>query len=91
MERIVFNEIYEYCQDHELLTWRNSGFKKHESTVNQLLFIVNSIYSSLGDGEVVLLVFLDVSKAFDQVYHKGLLHKLATIGANGCLPEWLSS
>jgi hypothetical protein len=91
MERIVFNEIYEYCQVHELLTWRNSGFKKHESTVNQLLFLVNAIYTSLGDGEDVLLVFLDVSKAFDQVYHQGLLHKLETFGINGCLLEWLSS
>ena len=26
-ERVVFNHLYKYCQDHNLLTWRNSGYK----------------------------------------------------------------
>ena len=91
MERIVFNELYEYCNVNNLLTWRNSGFKKHDSTVNQLLFLVNKIYESLGNGDDVLLIVLDISKAFDKVYHRGLLHKLETFGINGCLLKWFSS
>ena len=47
MERIIFNELYEYFQEHNLLTWRNAGFKKHESTINQLLLMVHKIYTSL--------------------------------------------
>ena len=61
MERIVFNELYEYCDTHNLLTWRNAGFKKNESTVNQLLYLVHQIYTSLGNGSDVLIIFLDVS------------------------------
>ena len=73
MERIIFNELYEYCQHQNLLTWRNSGFKKQESTTNQLLHLVHRIYQCMDDGDDVLLVFLDVSKAFDKVYHYGLV------------------
>ena len=91
MERIVFNELYEYCMAHNLLTWRNSGFKKNESTANQLLLIVHNIYKCLADGDDVLLVFLDISKAFDKVYHDGLLHKLKTFGISGCLLRWFES
>lgn len=89
MERIVFNELYEYCENHDLLTWRNAGFKKNESTVNQLLYLVNQIYNSLGNGSDVLIIFLDVSKAFDKVYHQGLLLKLESFGISDYLLSWL--
>ena len=28
LERLVFIELYEYCKKENLLTWRNSGYKK---------------------------------------------------------------
>ncbi len=32
-----------------------------------------------GDGSDVLLIFLDMAKAFDKAYHTGLLHKLQNL------------
>ena len=49
MERIVFDELYEYCDINHLLTEKNAGFKKNDSTVNQLLSLTNKIYKTLGD------------------------------------------
>ena len=43
LERLVFKRMYTYCMENNLLTWRNSGFKKMDSTTNQLVYIVNSI------------------------------------------------
>ena len=37
------------------------------------------------------MVFLDVSKAFDKVYHAGLLFKLKQLGICGTLLKWLES
>lgn len=91
MERIIYDELYEYLETHCLLTWRNSGFKKQDSTVNQLLLLSHKIYTSLGDGSDILVVFLDVSKAFDRVYHQGLLLKLETLGINDNLLKWFIS
>ncbi len=79
----------EYCTEYNPLTSKNSGFKKNNSTVNRLLSLTHKIYQSLGDGSDVLLIFLDVAKAFDKVHHSGLLHKLQSFGITGDLLEWL--
>ena len=39
LERLVFNKLYRFCIDHNVLTPRNSGFKKLDSTVNQLIHV----------------------------------------------------
>jgi hypothetical protein len=65
LERLIFDKIYKMCEEKGLLTWRNSGYKKKDSTANQLLYIVNNIYNSLDKKEDCTMVFLDQSKAFD--------------------------
>ncbi len=87
-ERVVFRHLFAYLDNHSLLTWRNSGFKPLDSTVNQLIFLTHKIQEALDKGKDVVMVFLDISKAFDKVYHDGLLHKLQTLGISGSLLEW---
>ena len=74
-----------------LLTWRNSGYKHQDSTVNQLLFMCHKIYEALADGHDVCFVSLDASAAFDRVWHDGLLHNLKNIGVSGKLLDWFRS
>ena len=64
MERVVFTELYEYCLEHSLLTWRNSGFKKNESTTNQLLNLVHKIYENMDNGDDALVVFFRCIQGF---------------------------
>ena len=90
-EKIVFNNIYPYLIRNGLLSERNSGFKKLDGTVNQLIHIVNNIYNGLDDGKDICLVFMDISKAFDRVYHPGLLFKLRQLGNEGRLLDWFKS
>lgn len=87
MERAVFNRLYMYLMRNNLLTWRNSGFRKSDGTVNQLINIVTAIYCDLDNGNENCMVFLDASKAFDKVWHKGLLYKLQHIGLDQILFE----
>ena len=37
------------------------------------------------------MVFLDISKTFDKVWHKGLLFKLERLGVRDPLLSWLRS
>jgi hypothetical protein len=80
LERIVYKTIYEYCTDNNLLTAKNLVFKRNDSTINQLLYLVQQIYDSLEHEKYACMVFLDVSKAFDRVWHDGLLFKLHQMG-----------
>ncbi len=91
MERVVFNGLYNFFKDNGILTPRNSGFKERDSTINQLIHLCDNIYHGLDDSKDVCLVFLDVSKAFDKVYHPALLHKLESYGIEGDLLAWLAS
>ena len=91
LEKAVHYHLYTYLNDHSLLTVKNSGFKQKDSTVNQLLSIVHKLYSGLDNKENACLVFLDISKAFDRVWHEGLLFKLKQLGISGTLLKWLES
>ena len=91
MERIVFSAMYEYFMENDLLISENSGFKKGDGTINQLLYIVHNIYKGLDKRNDVCMVFLDISKAFDKVFHDGLIFKLRQLGIGGNLLNWIKS
>ena len=91
LERVVYNRLYEYCMVNDLLSYRNSGFKKRDGSVNRLIYLVDKIYKGLDDEKEVAMVLLDITRAFDRVWHKGLLFKLQRIGVEGTLLDWFSS
>ena len=68
-----------------------SGYRPGDSTVNQLVYLVHKIHEAFEQGKEVRMVFIDISKAFDRVWHKGLLHKLKLIGVRGPLLSWFES
>ena len=76
--------------DHEVLITLQSGFISGDSTVNQLVDIYNSFCKAIDDGKKVRGIFCDTSKAFDRVWHKGLLYKLQTVGIIGHLLQWFT-
>ena len=84
-ERIIYNEMYPFFILNELISPNQSGFKQGDSCINQLLSITHDIYQSLDEGYEVRGVFLHIPKAFDKVWHKGLLYKLEQNGIKGPL------
>ena len=83
----MLNAIYEHLCVNQLLTPNQSGFRPGSSTVNQLLSITHQIYSGFEEFPLreTRAVFLDISKAFDKVWHDGLLFKLKNYGNSGSL------
>ena len=79
-ERIIYNNIFEYLTTNKLISDNQSGFKPGDSCVGQLLSITHEIYHSLDNGLEVRGVFLDISKAFDKVWHERLILKLNQYG-----------
>ena len=90
-ERIVFKNLYNFLLDNNLLYKYQSGFLPHHSTVFQLIDIFHNICQAFDNNMFSCIVICDVSKAFDRVWHKGLLFKLRQNGIEGKLLEWLNS
>ena len=87
LEKLIFNQLYTYLHTNNLLTKNQSGFRPGDSTTNQLLYLIDEIHQAFDCTESfeVRSVFLDISKAFDKVWHKGLVFKLEQNGISGCL------
>ena len=82
-ERLVFKYLFNHFQDNNLLSSLQSGFLPRDSTINQLTFLYNTFCQALDAGKEVRAVFCDISKAFDRVWHSGLLYKLQAAGVTG--------
>ena len=65
--------MYGFFTENNVIPPNQSGFKSDDSCTNQLLSITHEIYKSFDNGLEVRSIFLDISKAFDKVWHKGLL------------------
>ena len=91
MEKIVHKHVFNFFKDNNVTTTLQSGFVPGNSTTNQLLDIYNTFCKALDEGREVRAVFCDVSKAFDRVWHKGLLFKLNYVGINGTLLQWFTN
>ena len=68
--------MFTYFTENNLISENQSGFKPDNSCANQLLAITHEIFSSFDDNYEVRGVFLDILKAFDKVWHEGIIHKL---------------
>ena len=77
--------MFRFFLDNKLISTNQSGFKPGDSCINQLLSITHEIYKSFDDGLEVRSVFLDISKAFDKVWHEGVIFKLKQNGISGDL------
>ena len=91
LEKVVHKHLFNYIRDHEILSALQSGFIPGDSTVNQLVDIYNTFCKSLDQGKEVRAVFCDISKAFDRVWHRGLLFKPESIGVSDSLLLWFKS
>ena len=66
-------------------------FQALDITINQLLSITDDLGRVLDSGKEVRVIFCDVSKAFDRVWHEELLYKLTSYGVRGNLLRWFRS
>ena len=76
MERLMYDRLISYTLKNHILFEYQFGFQKEKSTHMALITLVDRITEALDNGDCVVGVFLDFSKAFDTVDHAILLDKI---------------
>ena len=71
--------MFEFFTKNNLISYKQSGFKPGDSYIKQLLSITREMYKSVDDRLDVCDVLLDIFKAFDKVWHKGLKYKFKQV------------
>ena len=84
-ERVVFKHLYNHSNENQILTPLQSGFIPGDSTIKHVTCLYNFFTQALDSVKEVRVVFCDISKAFDRVWHEGLLLKLEAAGISGHL------
>ena len=91
-EKVVHTHIYQHLTDNSLLTPKQSGYRPGHSTQLQLIYLTHNIYHALDEGHDFTAIYLDISKYFDKIWHRGLLVKCENdFGITGSLLRWLDS
>lgn len=91
LEKIVVKHLHNFIIEKNILYKYQSGFQSGDSTTNQLVEIYNTIISNLDKGRDVRFVFCDISKAFDRVWHEGIIFKLRQYGISDQIINWVEN
>ena len=90
LDKIQSQALCKYLTQHRLLTDHQFGFLPKRSTTQQLLYIIDRWLKAISNGQRVLAAFMDFEKAFDKVWHTGLLYKLGNCGLKPNALRWLT-
>jgi hypothetical protein len=88
MERCVHNQVFNFFIRNNLLSKYQSAFMPGSSTIRQMLELYHQIQTAMDNSRDMRFIFLDISKAFDKVWHKGIIAKLHRSGIRGKLLNW---
>ena len=82
-EKLICRQLLEFVNKYDVLYDLQFGFRKKFSTTLALIETVDSIRRLIDQGNYVLGIFVDLTKAFDTVDHEILLYKLDNYGIRG--------
>ena len=91
LEKIMYKRIYEFPTNENLIFHSQHGFRNKHSCETAMCELVGNICKGHEKGKHTLLVFLDLSKAFDTLSHDILFQKLERYEIRGNTLKWFKS
>ena len=88
IERLVFNRLYAYLENNNLLNKNQCGFRRGHSCLDILAYLEHYIQLALRSQKVLLIIFCDIEKAFDSASHLNILCTLLNKGIRGRMFRW---
>ena len=90
-EKLVNNRIFDHLDKCVFFSDFQYGFRSSRSTANLLTVVSDRIARAFNKSGATGAVALDISKAFDKIWHAVLLHKLKSYGISGQIFSLISS
>ena len=90
-ERAAYNQLYKYFQDNDLFYTHQYGFRTQHSTELASNELIDLIYKDLDCKKNPVVVYMDLSKAFDTLDHRILIRKLQYYGVQGVALNWFQN
>jgi len=89
IERVIQNRLYNLLEERGFFKVSQSGFRKNKRTHDNLFFMTQKVKESLCWGKKVCCLMFDIKKAFDNVWHDGLIAKLIDAKVPDYLTKWI--
>ncbi|HYT44133.1 MAG TPA: reverse transcriptase family protein [Methylomirabilota bacterium] len=89
MESIVNDHLCKHLFGLKLISNHQYGFRPKHSTLDLLTCATQNWERALDKGQEIKVVALDISRAFDSVWHNGLLSKLMSAGVGSHVYRWI--
>lgn len=90
MEAVITEQLLSHLELNFLLSDHQYGFRKARSTGDLLAYASHIWSTCLDQSGESRVIALDISKAFDRVWHCGLIAKLHMFGLHQSLISWIS-
>ena len=90
-EKIMFTRVQVFLNELQILYKYQFGFRKGHSTYMAHIVLMDKLIHAMENGEYVIGIYLDFSKAFDTVNHAILLDKLHHYGIRGVAHSWFKN
>ena len=91
LEKIVFEQLYDYLTRNLIFHPNLHGYRKNRSTQTAMIQMYHRWVQAAADGQVSGVVLLDLSAAFDLVDPEILLKKLSIYGLDSDMSDWMES
>ena len=89
MERMVNKRLTWYLERNKILMDEQAGFRQFRSTEDQIAYIAQTIEDGYQRQQHTATVWVDMEKAFDKVWKKGLVLQLMQAGVSHNMLKWI--
>jgi hypothetical protein len=91
VERLIKIRLTSFLEEKKILVVQQSGFRTNRSTHDNLIFLTQKAIEQINRSKKLIAFFFDIEKAFDKVWHKAVLGKMARLNIPVYLINWVKA